>query len=63
MAKNTRVVSTIACSGCLKTITYKEGVVVELTMHPNKPESGNYGTYVCTKCEPKFRLDRRVHIK
>ena len=43
----------------LKSIPYKEAIIVELTMHADKPEHGYYSTRVCEKCEPKFQIDRR----
>lgn len=57
--KTTRVARTCLCSRCLKAIPYKEAIIVEITMHADKPEHGYYSTRVCEKCEPKFQIDRR----
>ena len=62
MKKKSRRVMETVCSGCIGTFKFKELNLVHVTMHENNPSSGYYGTYVCDKCEPKYRLSRRVLI-
>ena len=58
--KKSKSVKDAICSGCIGSFKFKELNQVILTMHQNSDDANNYyGVYVCDKCEPKFRLDRR----